>query len=60
MGKRSAMGRRPIVHWDEEDAYTAWRKLYCYLQKAGKVKFIKRRTHRRERQEAKRQIRKGE
>jgi hypothetical protein len=51
------MGRRPIVHWDEEDAYTPWRKVYCYLQKAGAVKFTKRRTHRRERREAKRQIR---
>jgi hypothetical protein len=51
------MGRRAITGWAEEDAYTGWRKFYCYLQKAGAVKYIKRRTHRRERREAKREIR---
>jgi hypothetical protein len=60
MGKRSAMGRRAIVSWDEGDAYTPWRKVYCYLQKAGAVKYIKRKTHRRERREAKREIRSAE
>lgn len=50
------MGRRRIAGWDEEDAYTGWRKYYCYLDKAGAVRYIKRKTHRRERREAKRQI----
>jgi hypothetical protein len=55
------MGRRAIVGWDEEDAYTAWRHLLCYLDnRAGAVKYIKRKTHRRERREAKRAIRNGE
>jgi hypothetical protein len=50
------MARR-IVTWDEQDAYTPWRKLYCYLQRPGAVKGIKRRTHRRERREGKAEIR---
>jgi hypothetical protein len=53
------MSRR-IVTWEEQDAYTGWRKVMCYLQRAGKVKAIKRRTHRRERREAKREIRRGD
>lgn len=48
---------RRIVNWDEQDAYTPWRKLYCYLQRPGAVKFVKRRTHRRERREARDEIR---
>ena len=54
------MGRRPCVSWDEQDAYTGWRKVLCYLDKAGAVKYIKRKTHRRERREAKRAIRNGD
>lgn len=45
------MSRR-IVTAEEQDAYTAWRKLLCYTQRAGVVKGIKTRTHRRERREA--------
>lgn len=48
--------KRRIVTWDEEDAYTSWRKYYCYLSKAGAVKAIKKRTHRRERREGKKEI----
>jgi len=51
------MGRQAIVGWAEEDAYTSWRKFYCYLQRAGAVKAIKRATHRRIRREAKTEIR---
>ena len=54
------MGRRAIVSWDEDDAYTSWRHVYCYLQKAGAVKYIKRKTHRRERREARLAIRRGD
>lgn len=54
------MGRRAIVSWDEDDAYTSWRQAYCYLAKAGAVKYIKRKTHRRERREAKQAIRRGD
>lgn len=51
------MLKRRIVTGDEQDVYTAWRKLYCYTQRAGVVKAVKRRTHRRERQEGKVEIR---
>ncbi|MGZ4659651.1 MAG: hypothetical protein ACXVYB_00060 [Arthrobacter sp.] len=57
--RRSAMGRRAIRGWDEEDAYTSWRKFYCYLQRAGAVAYIKGRTHRRERREARDAIRRS-
>jgi hypothetical protein len=54
---RSSMGRRPIVNCDEQDAYTAWRSVLCYTQRAGVVKAIKRTTHKRERREARTAIR---
>jgi hypothetical protein len=57
MPTKPSMGRRAITGWAEQDAYTPWRKFYCYLQRAGAVKSIKRMTHRRERREAKREIR---
>lgn len=41
---------------DEQDAYTLWRRYCKYLQRPGAVKKIKKRTHRRERREAKRDI----
>ena len=44
------MARR-IRDGDEQDAYTSWRRAYSYLQRAGAVKAIKRRTHKRERRE---------
>jgi hypothetical protein len=44
------MLRRRIVTGDEVDAYT-WRRFYCWTQKAGAVKAVKRRTHKRERKE---------
>jgi hypothetical protein len=54
---RSSMGRRPIVNGDEQDAYTGWRAVLCYTQRAGVVKAIKRTTHKRERREARAAIR---
>lgn len=54
------MGRRLMKSWDEQDAYTGWRKVLCYLQYPGVRKSIKRRTHRRERREAKRATRRGD
>ena len=48
---------RRIVTTEEQDAYTAWRHLYCYLAKPGAVKQVKRRTHRRERREGRAEIR---
>jgi hypothetical protein len=48
--------KRIIKNGDEQDAYTFARKFYCYLARPGVVKKIKRRTHKRERKEAKRWI----
>ena len=43
--------KRKMVGAEEYDAYTPWRKYYCYLARPGTVKKIKRRTHKRERRE---------
>ena len=48
--------QRRTVNGDEVDAY-GYRKFYCYLQRAGVVRKIKRATHKRERQEGKREAR---
>lgn len=50
------MTRRAIKTHEEQDAYTGWRRVLAYTYRAGKVKDIKRRTHRRERREAQREI----
>lgn len=60
MTTKPSMGRRLMKSWDEQDAYTGWRKVLCYLQYPGVRKSIKRRTHRRERREAKRATRRGD
>ena len=49
---------RPIKGWDEQDAYTGWRKVMFWQR--GELKKIKRRTHKRERREGKNEIRKEE
>lgn len=51
------MGRRKRTGGGEHDAYSGWRKVLCYLQRAGAVKSIKAETHRRERRVAKVEIR---
>lgn len=53
------MARR-IEGGGEEDAFTGWRHLYCYLQRPGVRKAIKRRANRRDRRRAKREIQRGE
>lgn len=45
--------KRIIKNGDEQDAYTLARKFSASLSRAGAVKKIKRRTHKRERREAK-------
>lgn len=54
------MSKRRCVTADERDAYTAWRKVLCYMGRPGVVKAIKRRTHKRERREARQAIRRGD
>lgn len=58
MVTRPSMGRRPITGYDEQDVYTGWRRLYCYTRKAGVVAYVKKKTHKRERREARAQIKK--
>lgn len=49
--------KRVIKTADEQDAYTGWRKVLKYMERPGVVKKIKRRTHKRERQEGKHEAR---
>ncbi len=49
---------RRIATADEQDAYTGWRRYYCYLGRAGVVKSVKRATHKRERREGRDFVRK--
>lgn len=48
--------KRIIVNGDEQDAYTGWRKVLVWTSRPGAVKSVKRRTHRRERREARQWI----
>lgn len=49
--------RRRVLSSFEQDALTAWRKLYTYTQHAGVVKSAKRGANRRERREGRTEIR---
>jgi len=46
---------RRAINGDEQDVYSRWRKVMKWTQRAGAVKAVKRRTHKRERQEWKRE-----
>ncbi|AOQ28897.1 hypothetical protein SEA_WATERFOUL_35 [Mycobacterium phage Waterfoul] len=35
--------------WDERDAFTSWRRVLAYVQRAGVRKAVKQRSHRRDR-----------
>lgn len=39
--------------WAEQDAFTSWRKVLCYLQRSGVRKSIKRDSHRYDRRVSK-------
>jgi hypothetical protein len=51
--------RRVAVTADENDVHTGWRHIMVSYQRAGKAKNVKRRTNRRERREARDEIRAG-
>lgn len=53
----TGMGRRPKKGGDEQDALTGWRHVCCYLQRAGATASVKRRSRRRERHEARQNLR---
>lgn len=48
---------RPIVGWDEEDVFTSARRIYCYTQRPGVCKWVKNKANRRDRRNAKIEIR---
>jgi hypothetical protein len=51
------MGRKQkLKGGDEYDVVGGWRKLMCYLQRAGVTKSIKQKMNRRYRHEAKRKL----
>jgi hypothetical protein len=54
------MRRRATLGFAEQDTFTSWRRLYCYLQRAGAASKIKKGARQRERREAKTRIRRGE
>lgn len=54
---KSSMGRRRIVTTEEQDVHTGWRRLYATYKRAGQSAKAKRRTRRRERVLAKRELR---
>lgn len=53
----SSMGRRAILTAEEQDVHTGWRRVYVYLQRTGATSKAKRRSRRRERAVAKRELR---
>ena len=51
------MGRKQALKGGNEyDVVGSWRKLYCYLQRAGVAKSIKKKMNKRSRQDAKRKL----
>ena len=60
MGHQSASRRRRAFTGAEVEAYSRWRRIHSALSRPGAVKWVKARTHRRERREAQREIRRGE
>jgi len=55
----ASMGRRPVRDMAEQDAFTGWRRVLCYMQRPGVRSGIKQSARRRERREARREIRDG-
>lgn len=52
--------RRAVKSNGEQDVHTPWRRLLCYTQRAGATAKIKRTTRRRERREARAELRREE
>jgi len=47
--------KRLIKGAAEEDTFTSWRRVYCYLQRAGVASKIKRQARRRERRQGRKE-----
>ena len=54
------MRKRATRGGAEVDVFTSWRRLYCYLQRAGAASKVKKGARQRERRDAKTRIRRGE
>lgn len=57
MQQHEGMGRRITRTADEYDVHTGWRKYYLWTQRPGATAKVKRRTRRRERHEARAELR---
>lgn len=52
-----SMHRRDKSHdWDWQDVFTDWREAYCYLSKAGAVRWNKQKYNRRVRRQVRREL----
>ena len=51
--------KRKASKADEQDVVTGWRRVMCYLRRAGATDAIKRRMRRRERHDGKANLRRG-
>lgn len=54
------MRKRATLSAAEADAFTGWKNVLCYVQRAGVKAKIKRGARQRERREGKNRIRRGE
>lgn len=48
--------KRPVKGWEEQNALTPWREVYCKFQRPGVAARVKRTYRRRERHNAKRDV----
>lgn len=56
---QEAIYRRTAKQWEEQDAFTAWRRVLCYMDRSGVAKSVKARHNRRNRRQVREQL-KGE
>lgn len=53
-----SMGKRRAVTWFEQDAFSPWRDVLVYMQRAGTVRKAKRQANRRDRRQTRQELRK--
>lgn len=53
----SSMGRRPVTSWLDQEVHTGWYRVYATYKRSRIRSRAKRMTRRRERAEAKRELR---
>ena len=57
-GTLMSMGRRRAWSWFEQDAFSPWRDVLVYMQRAGTVRKAKRQANKRDRRQARQELRK--